>query len=103
MWRELWKYWSTATGIFFISFLLYGVITLSTELIKEKIAIWRREYKRKHRFDKPPVAKCYCKDCLYYRKDYNSCDYGFTHVQTTVRETDFCSKALPPKVEPKED
>lgn len=31
----------------------------------------RLEYRHKirHRFDKPPTAKCYCKDCRLHRKD----------------------------------
>lgn len=29
-------------------------------------------YKYKHRFDKKPIAKCYCKDCSYHDKN-NRC------------------------------
>nr|DAO16277.1 MAG TPA: hypothetical protein [Caudoviricetes sp.] len=24
-------------------------------------------YKKKHRYDKPPTAKCYCKDCIFHK------------------------------------
>ena len=38
--------------------------------IRNDIADWvdykKYEHKRKHRFDKPPLAKCYCKDCTSY-------------------------------------
>lgn len=27
---------------------------------------WKSKYKVKHRFDNPPVAKCYCRDCKYW-------------------------------------
>ena len=32
---------------------------------------WRHKYK--HRFDKPPTAKCYCKDCWYWWPDSGKC------------------------------
>lgn len=40
-----------------------GLVAIAAMLIKEKIerGKWRRVYK--HRFDKPPTAKCYCVDC----------------------------------------
>ena len=31
------------------------------------------KYKRKHRFDNPPIAKCYCIDCKYWNNGY--CSY----------------------------
>jgi len=27
---------------------------------------WKSKYKIKHRFDNPPVAKCYCRDCKHW-------------------------------------
>lgn len=27
--------------------------------------ILKYRYKEKHRYDKPPIAKCYCKDCKF--------------------------------------
>lgn len=30
------------------------------------------KHKYKHRFDKPPTAKCYCRDCRYW--DSGKCD-----------------------------
>ena len=32
----------------------------------------RYKYKIKHRFDKPPTAECYCKDCSMHGED-NQC------------------------------
>lgn len=45
-------------------------------------------YKCKHRFDKPPVAQCYCKDCNHRFKN------GFcTKRAEKVKEDSFCDQA----------
>lgn len=31
------------------------------------------KYKQKHRFDKPPTAKCYCVDCVYHNNETGRC------------------------------
>ena len=31
------------------------------------------KYKQKHRFDKPPTAKCYCVDCVYHNNETGLC------------------------------
>lgn len=45
---------------------LGAVIAILIDTIKDVIRNKRYEYKRKHRFDGPPLAKCYCKDCKYW-------------------------------------
>ena len=30
------------------------------------VKILKYRYKEKHRYDKPPIAKCYCKDCKFH-------------------------------------
>jgi len=42
---------------YIVSFIYDGVLNLR----------WR--YKYKHRFDKKPIAKCYCIDCSYHDKN----------------------------------
>ena len=42
--------------------LLYAVFNSLIEHVREL----RWQYRYKHRFDKPPVAKCYCKDCKFH-------------------------------------
>lgn len=59
--------------------------------IRDNIAIKRRDYEYKHRFDKPPLAKCYCKDCLYRSSD-GTCDKLGSRY---VNEDDFCNRASP--------
>ena len=44
--------------------------------------------KYKHRFNKPPTAKCYCKDCIYHEKD-DCCGY----VRQKTPEDGFCYRA----------
>ena len=40
-------------------FILFGLFSI----IKNFIQVQIHKYKIKHRFDKPPIAKCYCIDC----------------------------------------
>ena len=60
--------------------------------IKNIINRYKRKYQQKHRFDKPPTAKCYCIDCKY-RTKYKEC-----HVlggSFKVVDDWFCWKAEP--------
>ena len=79
-------------------FVLIGV-TIRDNL-DDWVAHKKYEYKRKHRFDKPPLAKCYCKDC-YYHYDDGHCskhDGWYTAVDC------FCWAADPRTMDPdKED
>ena len=56
----------TAVGatviILMIVAMIFAVICAIRQFIRERI--WF--YKYKHRFDKPPTAKCYCKACSFY-------------------------------------
>ena len=79
--------------------LLFGCIMLLTYGIKNYVEKLRYAYKRKHRFDKKPIAKCYCIDCEYYDYNNGKC-FGF--IGDEVRYTGdscFCWKADPRKVE----
>ena len=58
-------------------FMLCGMFIV---FILEKIRDLQRRYECKHRFNKPPIAKCYCKDCCFYAENSWSikdghCDY----------------------------
>jgi hypothetical protein len=57
--------------------------------IVKKIEKLKYDYKTKHRFDKPPLAKCYCKDCKYH-EDNGEC-YSFTKRYTA--DNWFCAWA----------
>lgn len=76
---------------FFVGFLL--ILTFSA--IKEAIEhlLWRHKYK--HRFDKEPTAKCYCKDCSHHAED-NRC---LIHSGWYTADEWFCWGADPLKKE----
>ena len=47
----------------------FGLVAIAVMLIKEKIKRVRWKCTYKHRFDKPPTAKCYCIDCQRHGED----------------------------------
>ena len=54
----------------------------------EKIRDLQRRYQYKHRFDKPPTANCFCKDCIYHEED-DYCGY----IRQKTPEDGFCYRA----------
>ena len=91
-----------ALGFAFIVLIFWLAIALMLEWIKEQISDWKWQYKRKHRFDKPPVAQCYCKDCIYYRvyDGFGKCGYGHIDENWNIADSWFCWKAEPLKIDP---
>ena len=90
------------------SMTILGIVFLIGVFLWEFATDWIRtlkwQYKYKHRFDKPPTAQCYCKDCRYY-KLYdlkNNCGRcGRGHIENwTVADNYFCWQAEPLKKEP---
>lgn len=49
------------------------------------------KYRYKHRFNKPPTAKCYCIDCKYHDNETSRCG-GFGEF---IADDRFCWKADP--------
>lgn len=65
--------------------------------LSELIDRCKWEYRYKHRFDKPPTAKCYCIDCKYHNNESNQC-YRFGQTTKEYRCTAdnwFCWEAEP--------
>ena len=60
---------------------------------------WKWRYEYEHRFDKPPLAKCYCNDCIYY-KNKRTCSI---HDGWHVADDWFCWDAQPWESDPKEE
>ena len=58
---------------------------------KEKIQKSKRKREIKHRFEKPPMAKCYCLDCIHYDTDCYMC-YQFNKY---IKDDGFCYRAEP--------
>lgn len=70
-----------------------GFAVLMTAIsIKEGIQQRKRMNAIKHRFDKPPTAKCYCVDCKSYSKHNGDC---FVHAGWKVADNWFCWSAIP--------
>ena len=87
----------TAVGavviILMIVAVFLAVIYAIRQFIRERIWI----YKYNHRFDKPPTAKCYCKDCSLYG-DFTSRSLCRKH-KSHFSEDYFCKDADPCKAE----
>nr|DAF83679.1 MAG TPA: hypothetical protein [Caudoviricetes sp.] len=49
------------------------IIMAAYYFITEKIEELKYDYKAKHRFDKPPLANCYCIDCKSYNRKNERC------------------------------
>lgn len=60
--------------------------------LKELIHNIRYRYRIKHRFDKPPTAKCYCRDCVRHNNESQEC-YKFDGWRTA--DNWFCWDACP--------
>ena len=79
-----------------VSMLIFALIYLLEFIDKAKF-----KYRYKHRFDKPPTAKCYCIDCGYHDNETGLC-YRFGETTKEYRCTAdnwFCWEADPCKKE----
>ena len=80
-----------ALGIASCLSLLVIVIVFIVVALKEKVSKWTYRQQIKHRFDKPPLAKCYCVDCTSYRAN-GDCR---AHDGWTVADCWYCWAATP--------
>ena len=78
-----------------------GILTILVVWFKEwlegKIADRKWKYKYEHRFDKPPLAQCYCHDCCDYNPETHKCLY---YNGLSMRDNMFCGNAAPRKHDP---
>ena len=72
--------------------LLVGILWARFDEWREKK---RYEYRIKHRFDKPPLAKCYCVDCRWYGDGPYPESCGRAGVDRLFGPDEFCSDADP--------
>lgn len=72
------------------------VVILLFNIITEWIAELKHAYRIKHRFDKPPTAKCYCIDCRRHDDVTKRC-YRFEYESGYQCTADnwFCWEAEP--------
>ena len=66
---------------------------LLTEALKDLLSTLKWKHTYKHRFDKPPTAKCYCIDCKYHGRidDNTLCQLNDRHYPSDW----FCKDAKP--------
>ncbi len=93
----------TLLGAFtMIAFLLYSLLIIAIK-IRDSIADYRDtkryEYKITHRFDNPPLAKCYCIDCRYCFGEPTKSGSGvycsLFNDGIVIQDNSFCYRAQP--------
>ena len=80
-------------GIGFVVLIIVLCVYSAYEAMASAIRKWNWQYKYKHRFDKPPTATCYCKDCYYHKND-NKCE-NVTWAGRHTPDNGFCYEARP--------
>ena len=78
-------------GTILVVIIFSFIFVITVEKIKDNIDKFRRRQIQKHRFNKPPLAKCYCRDCKYYNEE-GGCS---THTGWRVADNWFCWDATP--------
>lgn len=91
--KDLLAFLGAATVVVLVAFLVIGVLYE----IKEWMIRLKWQYKHKHRFDKPPTAACYCKDCKRHNNENQEC-YKFKGWRTA--DNWFCWDANPLERDP---
>ncbi len=82
-------------GILF-SFVIVGfILIVMFDFIKQKIGELKNHLRIKHRFDKPPLADCYCIDCKSYNRENERC----YRLNRSTANNWFCWNAEPIDVE----
>lgn len=82
-------------GIITVAGIIFVIGKLFFDFICELIDRKKWEYEYKHRFDKPPTAKCYCNDCEYHAT--NSKCNNVTWADRYTPDNGFCYEANPRK------
>ena len=80
---------------------IIGAMTLAAVMVCVLAFAWmyllefidkaKHKYRYKHRFDKPPIAKCYCIDCKHHDNDNGLC----SSFGEFIADNCFCWKADP--------
>lgn len=94
-------YFFLGSGVVFIFFLFALFISWALGCIREKFKSIKNMYVYKHRFNKPPIAKCYCIDCEHYGANNKlftaNRDECLAHKGWNVADNWFCWNAEPCK------
>lgn len=91
-------FWTIFTVIGFAT--IAGLVVLfayfAFDTLMDVVRLWRWRRKYKHRFDKPPTAACYCKDCKWHSEKDNRCS-NVTWADRHTPDNGFCYEAEPRK------
>lgn len=79
-------------GAFILWLFIMFIVSSIGECLKERAHRKKIEYIQKHRFDKPPLAKCYCIDCISWNKETQEC---CVHPGWYTADNWFCREAYP--------
>lgn len=73
------------------------VLTVLWDICREWVRKIKYNYRVKHRFDKPPIAKCYCVDCKQHDNETGRCwRFGATTKEyICTADNWFCWEAEP--------
>ena len=83
-------------GIFVVGGCVVMMIYRAFDALRSVVSEWRWQYKYKHRFDKPPTAACYCKDCAWHGKHgYRKEKCGLAGEERFTPDNGFCYEAKP--------
>ena len=69
----------------------FGIVMFVYYTIQDGVHEWKRRYRYKHRFDKPPTAECYCIDCKRHNNESGICH----KFNWTTADNWFCWDAEP--------
>ena len=86
-------YYLAIIGITAVALLLFYSLIVIKEAFCKLISTIKWKYRYKHRFDKKPLAKCYCKDCVYYFEEDERCAFG--GIERRIPPDWFCEGATP--------
>ncbi len=84
-------------GVMFLCVIVGCIVIFIYSGLCELFDNLKRDYIIKHRFDKPPTAKCYCKDCIHHDDETKQC-YRFgqtTKEYSCTADYWFCWEAEP--------
>lgn len=88
--------------IFIMLIMILIIVCGIKDLIVKAFRACKRKSEIKHRFDKPPVAKCYCIDCKYGSYFGNMSEIDGRHGKCVllnsdvpIRDDNFCYRADP--------
>ena len=86
-----------AIGIVALALVIFVILANVFVAAKERIHLSLKKYRDKHKFKKPPMAKCYCIGCHLWYADNKERTMGrcgaWMDYHTSAEE--FCSRGFP--------